>query len=101
MNRRERFDKWFSEHVAIGFRCEEEAAWAAWNYALDTSTPEWEHAPDWADWLAMDAGGRWWWFAEKPETRATSWGNAWGKWIKEAGLTPGRTGWTETLEQRP
>ena len=35
--------------------------------------PDWAYAPEWANWLAMDApdpdegsGGYWWWYAEKP-----------------------------------
>lgn len=28
--------------------------------------PDWKRAPKWAQWLAMDASGAWYWFAEKP-----------------------------------
>ena len=28
--------------------------------------PKWEDAPDWANWLAMDANKSWWWFESKP-----------------------------------
>ena len=28
--------------------------------------PSWDDAPEWAQWLAMDEDGRWWWYEEKP-----------------------------------
>lgn len=64
--------------------------------------PIWNDAPQWARWLAMDATGRWWWYAEKPRRGfGDSWRNPWGTRVQEAGFTPGRTGWSATLEQRP
>lgn len=76
-------------------------AFGIWQASRACATPEWEHAPDWANWLAMDVEGRWYWFAEKPEQRSATWANGWATRVREAGLTPGRSGWTETLEQRP
>jgi len=29
--------------------------------------PEWKDAPKWANWLAQDANGDWYWYKEKPE----------------------------------
>ena len=78
-----------------------ERDYSVWQASRVCATPEWEHAPGWANWLAMDPSGQWWWYAAEPELLSGSWGNAWGKWVKEAGLTPGRIDWTETLEQRP
>jgi len=65
--------------------------------------PIWNDAPQWAQWLAMDANGRWWWYAEepRPEVFVNGWRNPWGSRVLEAGSTPGRTGWSATLEQRP
>lgn len=28
--------------------------------------PNWEDAPKWANWLAMDANGTWWWYEAEP-----------------------------------
>lgn len=28
--------------------------------------PDWDHAPDWANYLAQNASGNWHWFQEKP-----------------------------------
>lgn len=30
------------------------------------SKPDWKDAPEWAQWLAMDACGCWQWFSKKP-----------------------------------
>ena len=29
--------------------------------------PDWEDAPEWANWLAMDGDGYWEWYADEPE----------------------------------
>lgn len=29
--------------------------------------PSWSDAPEWANWLAMDEDGRWYWFEHQPE----------------------------------
>ena len=29
--------------------------------------PDWKDAPEWAQWLAMEAGGGWYWFENEPE----------------------------------
>lgn len=28
--------------------------------------PDWKDAPEWAEWLAMDQGGSWYWHAGQP-----------------------------------
>lgn len=28
--------------------------------------PKWDEAPSWANWVAMDSDGSWWWFADEP-----------------------------------
>lgn len=29
--------------------------------------PDWKDAPAWADYVAMNASGNWWWFQKKPK----------------------------------
>lgn len=65
--------------------------------------PDWDDAPDWAQWLAQDSAGRWMWFSEEPPT--LSYGN-WlvrpgsGKWeAATIGEAPRMA--SGTLEQRP
>jgi len=115
MNSREQFETWYREtrrsaydepDLGIDSRSQyldthAHEAWVAWQASRACATPEWEHAPDWANWLAMDPKGGWWWSEAQPEARSAWWHNAWGKRISQAGMTPGRSNWTETLEQRP
>lgn len=28
--------------------------------------PDWKDAPEWAQWLAQDSDGNWYWFSEEP-----------------------------------
>jgi len=41
--------------------------------------PSWDDAPSWAQWLAMDPNGRWFWFSDEP---------VWGEFEEE--WTPNR-----------
>lgn len=29
--------------------------------------PDWKDAPEWANWLAMDTSGKWFWHENKPD----------------------------------
>lgn len=59
--------------------------------------PDWKDAPEWANWMAMDEDGEWFWYEHRPIT----WGD--GVWIKVEGekrfiySTP----WIDTLQERP
>ena len=33
----------------------------------NTQKPDWKNAPEWANWLAQDEDGPWYWFQSKPE----------------------------------
>ena len=49
--------------------------------------PSWEDAPEWANWLAQDHNGHWYWYKKKPSFRASN-----GYWVNggracSAGLT--------------
>lgn len=37
------------------------------------SKPSWVNAPEWANYLAMDKDGSWWWFEVKPSLKSSSW----------------------------
>ena len=58
--------------------------------------PRWEDAPEWAQWLAMDEDGDWYWYEKEPEP-------GWKSWAPRKGKTTvaGETDWEKTLEQRP
>jgi len=64
----------------------------------EPSKPHWANAPEWAQWLAMDDDGAWWWYEDLPVKYETCWDRRRGK-----RMDTGRTGstWADTLEQRP
>ena len=35
--------------------------------------PDWKDAPEWADWLAMDDDGAWFWFEYEPDKIGEVW----------------------------
>ena len=61
------------------------------------SKPDWKDAPEWAQWLAMDINGDWWWYEGQPGA---------GDFVWDA---PGRMArahdceedWKSSAEQRP
>lgn len=62
--------------------------------------PDWKDAPEWANFLAMDADGDWYWYMAKPQIECPTdsyWANV-GRYQK-AGHTINP--WQETLERRP
>lgn len=63
------------------------------------SAPAWETAPSWANWLAMDADGGWYWFEYEPEFREYEWiAERGGEWEP---ASDGSGGWRESKQQRP
>ena len=59
--------------------------------------PGWKDAPEWANWLAMDASGAWYWYELQPSSRTNETWAFGGKFEHAGDLTP----WDETKEQRP
>ena len=65
------------------------------------SKPDWKDAPGWANWLAQDQSGQWWWFEHSVERCDDGW--AWanpsssGRFRK----TDDPPDWQDTLEDRP
>jgi hypothetical protein len=41
--------------------------------------PDWEDAPEWANWLARDADGELCWFENEPQLRGEVWGRVSGR----------------------
>ena len=62
------------------------------------SKPSWDDAPDWANYLAMDVNGKWWWFEHEPALTI-------GSWLPIGGRVQVAKGpmvdYSETLEERP
>ena len=68
--------------------------------------PDWKDAPSWANHLAMDEDGAWWWFGDKPEKSDGYW--SFEQEFDEQGWTVETKvqsaifeNWRDTLEQRP
>ena len=63
------------------------------------SKPSWESAPDWANWLAMDEDGTWFWYETKPLVAEGSDSfSAEGKCLE---VTETNRGWEDSVEKRP
>ena len=64
--------------------------------------PNWKDAPKWAQWLAQDANGLWWWYENEPyQTDDNSWWSDGDHKPAERQYTYHEPDWRETLEQRP
>lgn len=75
----------------------EKAQWTARRADLQNK-PRWLDAPEWAEWLAQDADGEWYWYKSKPvETKECHWHA--GNQFCAKGVVLGD--WRDTLEQRP
>ena len=64
--------------------------------------PHWVDAPDWAQWLAQDEDGEWYWFQDEPEAMGgKEWITLTGGNFEWARTTPPHRHWFKTLEARP
>jgi len=67
----------------------------------NANKPNWENAPEWASWLAMDGDGQWCWFEYTPEQYTSSIANGWNNPIGKYEMVSDIEGWENTLEERP
>lgn len=67
--------------------------------------PEWSEAPEWAQWLAQDSDGEWYWNENKPEHDHSGWVMEYetteAQELASEGAIPAGHDWTQTLEKRP
>jgi hypothetical protein len=61
--------------------------------------PSWKDAPEWANFVAQDEGGSWWYYAKKPCAGETVWENESGNYGWKKNFR--NPNWRETLERRP
>lgn len=59
--------------------------------------PSWNDAPEWAQYLAADKDGSWFWYASKPEISQVAFINNCGEDVEYAPLL----NWRDSLESRP
>lgn len=62
--------------------------------------PSWDDAPEWAQWLAMDEDGRWWWYEEKPLPQKDYFYWLGGKMEESLPVLDRSMPWDESLEKR-
>ena len=60
-------------------------------------TPDWRTAPEWANYIAMDDNGQWYWYEREPEQKDDIWNNRFGK----AELVGEYIYWKDSLQERP
>jgi len=64
--------------------------------------PDWKDAPEWANYLAMDEDGAWWWYECKPFSEETAFGtNAWFSKMGSEKRVQRIPGWKNSLEEKP
>jgi len=62
--------------------------------------PSWDkHAPHWANFLAQDYHGDWWFYEGRPQASGLTWCFI-GR-CEKAGVPTENDYWTDTLEERP
>jgi hypothetical protein len=59
--------------------------------------PDWKDAPDWANWLAMDDDGEWYWYSIEPHLADDCWVSDASK-LSYAGR---QVRWDLSLSERP
>jgi len=68
---------------------------------MTTNAPDWDSAPQWANWQAQDPKGEWWWFEHVVERHDNGW-----EWANSNGVGRLRKAsdppdWQDTLQGRP
>lgn len=59
--------------------------------------PDWKDAPEWAQWLARDENGSWFWYATRPLVS----GNRWITDTKYEHAGDSSSEWEKSREERP
>ncbi len=65
------------------------------------SKPDWKDAPEWANYLACDLCGIWFWYASKPEVYRWSFSTNDQDLVSYAGYDTVNQQWKQSLERRP
>jgi len=63
-------------------------------------TPDWATAPEWANYVAMDRDGKWYWYEFEPYAET----NIWNVNVEHAGkyeMVDLYCNWQESLQKRP
>lgn len=69
-----------------------------WKDTQESNKPSWDSAPEWAQWLAQDANGGWYWYKTNPVASSIFPTYNIAGDFERAFVQPN---WVDTLEQRP
>jgi len=71
-------------------------------YVAEVPVDYWRDAPEWAEWLAMDSDGKWFYFTDKPGLRINRgiWLRLYGEADVANGIPP-YNDWKTSLQHRP
>jgi hypothetical protein len=58
-------------------------------------TPDWSQAPEWANYVAMDECGDWYWYSHQPTKGDVEWIT-----LGKQKLASGREHWRDSLQSR-
>jgi len=67
---------------------------------LRSGKPDWKDAPEWANYLAQDADGTWWWYESQPSPISDGWSPGFSRPYKPYD-PPRLNNWSSTMEKRP
>lgn len=68
---------------------------------LESGKPDWNDAPEWAEWRAMDEDGAWWWYESQPQQGFDAWLSLLNDRAYKLCDAPRPIDWKDTLEKRP
>jgi hypothetical protein len=63
-----------------------------------SNKPDWKDAPEWANWLAQDSNGSWYWYQIKPVKRGSFTWDALGRFALAESSS---SDWGSSLARRP
>lgn len=65
--------------------------------------PQWRNAPAWANWLARDADGTWFWYEQAPDCIPSSGGGMWASpdITSRTAIAGADETWVDSIEKRP
>ena len=66
---------------------------------IKLNKPKWDDAPRWAEYLAMDSNGDWWWYEDEPVRNGGSWISSGGGDVEKCKRDINL--WKKTVERRP
>ena len=56
----------------------------------------WDDAPEWANYVAMDSDGSWWWYRDVPNLGINTWRS-----LELSEIIWGNANWENSLQERP